>query len=147
MSENIENSGLQVEKEDKRKSMPHLFKPGQSGNPSGRRKGSKSLTAALHRRILDGDVDTIANNLIELATKKPEQIQLAGRGNEVYTAIDSNEAKLHQWAVDTILERIDGKVSQPIDQTSTHTDLSEFSAEDLQAFREWLKERKAAESE
>lgn len=56
---------------------------------------------------------------------------------------DSKEFKY----VETIIESIDGKLSQPIDQTSTHTDLSEFSAEDLQAFREWLKERKAAESE
>lgn len=33
-------------KTDRRKTMPHLFKPGQSGNPAGRAKGSRNKLAA-----------------------------------------------------------------------------------------------------
>ncbi len=38
---------------DKRKTMPHLFKKGQSGNPNGRPKGSLSITTEI-KRMLSG---------------------------------------------------------------------------------------------
>jgi hypothetical protein len=38
-----DNSVTSEEKQDRRKLMPHLFKPGQSGNPAGRPPGSSSL--------------------------------------------------------------------------------------------------------
>ena len=43
------------------------FQPGQSGNPTGRRKGSVSPTAALRRALTRADADTIAQKLIRLA--------------------------------------------------------------------------------
>lgn len=75
------------------------FEKGQSGNPGGRPKGAISLTTVLRQQLTEGDAQTIVNNLIRLATTNPT---------------DAIEAKLHQWAVDTILERLDGKVTQPL---------------------------------
>jgi hypothetical protein len=43
------------------------FQPGQSGNPSGRRKGSVSPTAALRRALSRSDADAIARRFIRLA--------------------------------------------------------------------------------
>jgi len=39
------------QKIDKRKNMPHLFKKGQSGNPSGRPKGSISITTRIKKEL------------------------------------------------------------------------------------------------
>ncbi len=81
------------------------FAKGVSGNPEGPRVGQVSIVAAIKRQLTTGDVDTIAKNLIDLATQVPES------GED---GIDPIEAKLHQWAVDTILERLDGKVPQQL---------------------------------
>lgn len=81
------------------------FVKGVSGNPEGPRVGQVSIVAAIKRQLTTGDVDTIAKNLIDLATRVPES------GED---GIDPIEAKLHQWAVDTILERLDGKVPQQL---------------------------------
>ena len=136
MSENPEN---QIIKQDTK------FKPGVSGNPGGRPKGAASLTSAIKRKVLEGEADTIAENLIRLAVNVPEQKEFAGKGDTTYIALDGNEVKLHQWAVDTILDRIDGKTPEKVEYTETPSDLSEFTSDDLQAFRDWLKERKAAQ--
>lgn len=94
------------------------FAKGQSGNPGGRPKGAVSITTMLRRKLLEGDAETIVKNLIALATRVPEQRNFEKTIGEgivtIYEAYDPIEAKLHQWAVDTILERIDGKVTQPI---------------------------------
>ncbi|MCX6923057.1 MAG: DUF5681 domain-containing protein [Verrucomicrobia bacterium] len=45
------------------------FKPGQSGNPSGKRKGVVSPTAALKRALSREDADRIAKAVIDLAAK------------------------------------------------------------------------------
>jgi len=43
------------------------FRPGRSGNPSGKRKGTVSLAAALVRNLTAEDADAIAQRLISLA--------------------------------------------------------------------------------
>lgn len=40
-----------IQKIDKRKTMPHLFKKGQSGNPKGKPKGSISIKARILQRL------------------------------------------------------------------------------------------------
>lgn len=43
------------------------FRPGRSGNPSGRRRGSVSLAAALARSLTKRDAEVICRKLISLA--------------------------------------------------------------------------------
>jgi hypothetical protein len=43
------------------------FKPGQSGNPAGKRKGTVSLASALARNITRHDANTICRKLIDMA--------------------------------------------------------------------------------
>ena len=45
------------------------FRPGQSGNPGGRRRGTVSVKAALKRVLTKGDADAIARRLIASAKK------------------------------------------------------------------------------
>lgn len=97
------------------------FKKGQSGNPSGKRKGTVSIAATLRNVLSQDQADQIVANLIELATNIPLRRQvygcnckMHGKDGDTYETYDGVEAKLHQWAVDTILERLDGKVTQPI---------------------------------
>lgn len=63
------------------------FVPGQSGNPSGKRKGAVSITAAIRRQLADGDdAESIATALIRGA-----------RAGDIRHIVE-------------ILNRIDGKV-------------------------------------
>ncbi|HPP29052.1 MAG TPA: DUF5681 domain-containing protein [Phycisphaerae bacterium] len=71
------------------------FKPGQSGNPGGRPKGRKSITAAL-RRLLDSGID--GKDLYEALAKAG--LSKALKGDHKF------------WS--EILERIDGKVPDRI---------------------------------
>lgn len=52
-----------------RRNIGRPFKPGQSGNPSGKRKGTVSLTAALKRLLIGepGLVDKVARTLVDAA--------------------------------------------------------------------------------
>jgi len=45
------------------------FKPGCSGNPSGRRRGSVSLAAALARSLTRKDAEAICRKLISLGIR------------------------------------------------------------------------------
>ena len=86
------------------------FKPGQSGNPSGRPKGGKSITAALRHLIDDGlDGKDLAEELARLAIKRAMQ------------------GDFKFW--DAIVERIDGKVVEKIEsEVKAHTLKLEFDS-------------------
>lgn len=43
------------------------FKPGQSGNPSGRPKGSRNATTVALEALLDGQAEALTNKAVEMA--------------------------------------------------------------------------------
>jgi len=46
---------------------PHLFQPGQSGNPAGRPQGSRNKATLAVEVLLDGEADSLTRKAIELA--------------------------------------------------------------------------------
>ena len=46
---------------------PHLFRPGQSGNPRGRPQGSRHKTSMAIDALLDGDAERLTRKAIEMA--------------------------------------------------------------------------------
>ena len=63
---NPENAG-QKQEEDTR------FKPGQSGNPAGKPKGTKNRTTVMAQALLEGEAETLVRKLIELAKEGDRQ--------------------------------------------------------------------------
>ena len=61
------DAGLQHQNSVPPKVIGKPFKPGVSGNPSGRRRGSVSLTATLKKRLTKADARAIADKLIQQA--------------------------------------------------------------------------------
>jgi hypothetical protein len=43
------------------------FKPGQSGNPAGRPKGSRNVTTVALETLLDGQAEALTNKAVEMA--------------------------------------------------------------------------------
>lgn len=107
----------------------YMFKPGESGNPSGRPKGTFSIRRMIAEKMQNDPEE--AKEFIELIYRR---------------AKEDNDSKEFKY-IETIIESIDGKVTQPVEQTTAIVDLTDFNTDDLQAFREWLKERKAAQSD
>lgn len=107
------------------------FPKGVSGNPAGggRPAGSFSIRRMIAEKMKQDPEE--AKAFIELIYERAK------------TNNDSKEFKY----IEMIVESIDGKLTQPIEQSVNITDLSEFTAEELQAFRDMLKERKSAKSE
>jgi len=80
------------------------FKPGQSGNPGGRAKGSISLTRILRETLAAGDGDE-AKKLVAAAIKN---------------AIEGNPGQLKEiWA------RVDGSVTEKVEVTNVSLTESE----------------------
>lgn len=104
--------------QEKQRVVGKPFEKGKSGNPGGRPKGSVSITTILRRKLTEGDAETVANNLLSLALRIPEQRSFEKTIGDgivtIFEAYDPVEVKLHQWAVDTILDRLDGKVPQKL---------------------------------
>jgi hypothetical protein len=69
------DAGLQQEKSTPPKVIGKPFPPGVSGNPSGRRRGSVSLTATLKRILTKGDANAICFKLISQAKAGNHQAQ------------------------------------------------------------------------
>jgi uncharacterized protein DUF5681 len=49
------------------KQKPQLFKPGQSGNPTGRPKGARNATTLAVEALLDGEGEALTRKAIDLA--------------------------------------------------------------------------------
>jgi len=56
---------------------PHQWRPGQSGNPSGRPKDQARLLAAALRTVSEEDVTAIFRSLIRMATAKRPSVKAA----------------------------------------------------------------------
>ena len=84
---------------------PHRWKPGESGNPSGRPR-TKPLTDEYKRR-LNGDGSTLAADLIDVAIKN------AKKGDFRY------------WQ--ELMNRSDGKVMEILDVTTDGQCLNDFA--------------------
>ena len=70
------------------------WRPGESGNPAGRPKGTFSLTAQLRKFLLDdpNKVRTLLTSLYEMATKH-KNIQAA---QEIFNRIDGKVIERHE---------------------------------------------------
>jgi hypothetical protein len=83
-------AGSQHQSSKRHRVVGRPFKPGQSGNPSGRRKGTVSVAACLKRLLSKPDAEKICRKLIEQA--KAGDLQ----------------------AVRLLLDRLDGPLSGPL---------------------------------
>ena len=62
-------AGLQHQSSTPRKVVGKPFKPGESGNPSGKRNHTPSLRAALKRTATRSDCEAVAGKLVALAKR------------------------------------------------------------------------------
>jgi Family of unknown function (DUF5681) len=46
---------------------PHLFKPGQSGNPAGKKPGTRNRATKALEELLDGEAEGLTRKVVELA--------------------------------------------------------------------------------
>jgi hypothetical protein len=65
-----------TENSDK-KQKPHLFKPGQSGNPKGKPKGARSKAVVLLESMVDGKAQELMKTALELALGGDRQVLMA----------------------------------------------------------------------
>lgn len=80
----------------------------------GRTPGSVSLTTTLRHVITQKQADKIIKDLIETASTKPVPQTRYSKDGQPYEAYDAVEVGMWEKARDTILERLDGKVTQPL---------------------------------
>lgn len=97
--------------------VPHKFKPGQSGNPNGRPKGSLSLTTIIRQKLEEGDrAARLAERLVKIA--------------------ESGEDRHALTAIEQILDRLEGKPIAKVEQTNiTGPDLSDMSIDELRSLK------------
>lgn len=93
----------------------YQFKPGQSGNPGGRPKGSVSIEAELRRRLADGEAgEKIVQGLVTQALRQ---------------ALEGDYKFFNM-----ILERIDGRIA---DRLAGHDGGPLFSEEDMDRLKSY----------
>src|SRR5262245_33233647 len=46
--------------------LPHLFKPGQSGNPAGKKPGTRNRATLALEALLDGEAEALTKKAVEL---------------------------------------------------------------------------------
>lgn len=90
---------------------PHMFKPGQSGNPKGLPKGTVQFKTRLLRRLEEQlEFPDFVNN-----KKKKAEIIDAVVDKLITMALKGNTK-----ALEMIIDRIDGPLKQRLEQTSIH---------------------------
>lgn len=90
-----------AEKRDKRKDNPQLFKPGQSGNPSGRPKVGPTLTDILREL---GDLEDVEIRRGEMVARK------VALGHKMWNMALQGKTEVMRY----IYDRVDGKPTQEI---------------------------------
>ena len=78
------------------------FKKGQSGNPNGRPKKGQSWADVL-KRLCDEEIDFKGEKLTKMEAIGRKLLSEAIQGE--------------QWAINALMDRIDGKPKQVVDQT------------------------------
>jgi len=113
---NAENSGKNSERRKRGENLaPFRFQPGQSGNPGGRPK-KKPLTELYAEMLDDPELVTVIRSAVKRAVSKGQMAMVL---------------QLKEMA-----ERVEGKVTQPIDAEITMSSL----AERMQRAEERIKE-------
>ena len=97
-----------------RKQKDHLFKKGQSGNPSGRPVGSRHTVSLLMEKLLDGEAEKLLKKALEMA--------LAGDGQTLRALIDK-----------LIPNRRDLPIRSDLPKVTAISDLSKLTAALLEA--------------
>lgn len=104
------------------------FKPGESGNPKGMAKGTRWLKTRLREALEKGDV-----------------------ADDIMLALIAKAKKGDTSAIKEIFDRIDGKVTQEIDQKTTLTDdrmdLSKFTDDELRQLEVLQRKGRISEEE
>ena len=100
----------------------HLWKPGQSGNPNGRPKGSKNLSTmlweALQEKARNSNGEPMKETYADLFIKRV-----------LKDAIEKGNGK------ELIFDRIEGKAAQPVDVTSGGETLGSTSVDVMELAR------------
>lgn len=107
MSES-EKTGI---KQDRRKSLPQLFKPGQSGNPKGRPKGARQLSTILKDALRQIAKSKDGKPLLDPETNEPVTYEVALIKRVIEKAVMKGDYK----TIELIFDRIEGKPRQKID--------------------------------
>ena len=103
---------------------PHQWKPGESGNPKGRPKGSRSISDYLRKF---GDLDTPEALRERLRTMFPK---IARKGDKftmeeaLWLSVYVHAIKGQPWAYNMIADRLEGKAVQAIKDVSENKDVS-----------------------
>lgn len=100
----------------------HLWKPGQSGNPKGRPKGSRHFSTLIREAITKVAEDTGTSDDKEIVRALVEKAK-------------AGDLK----AVDMVLDRVDGKAEQTINLDGEMTINEGLSPEDKEALLALLK--------
>jgi hypothetical protein len=98
------------------------YKKGQSGNPNGRPKGSRNFNTII-KEILELRLKDLNPNM-----NVPEHLKKKTNKEIMVMKQVSKAAAGNQRAFEYLVDRIDGKIMQPIDITDV-TDLSEEEME------------------
>lgn len=83
---------------------PHKYPPGKSGNPNGRPKGTKNLTSIL---------EAILNQEISAKDIEGNKIRMPAKA-VIMTKLVEEAKKGSLGHINTIYERVEGKVVQPV---------------------------------